>query len=343
MERYLKLFTFIPIQDIINLMSEHNIDASKRIAQHKLAYECLSLIHGPSDAKEAAAQHAQMFSRRPVLQTVLCSNPTAEASSPSRPADISNALNKNAPITTVYDAPSLNITLPASLVVDRPIAKVLYSAGLVASGSEGHRLCAQQGAYVGSRPNNHGPMLDQLEFTPCKNWRPEYTNTFIIDGKVLILRVGKWRMKIVNIITDKEFDAKGMAAPGWPLEEMLPAEENEDAEPREPIYDPQTGTRKKINPRPDGPSETQIKKAARKEAVDAELEKILGEIGALWTGEEDQDPNKRQWKDHAEREIEGMLKYGSINERKKMALRYRLDSAMLKKGRKVRYGSEVGA
>ena len=343
MERYLKLFTFIPVPDILSLMSEHNIDASKRIAQHKLAYECLCLIHGTKDAKEAAAQHAQMFSRRPEIQTVPPSSSTADPSGPTRPVDISNSLNKNAPITTVYDAPSLNITLPVSLVFDRPIAKVLYSAGLVASGSEGHRLCAQQGAYVGSRPNNHGPMLDQLEFTPCKNWRPEDTNRFIIDGKFLILRVGKWRMKIVNIITDKEFDTKGMTAPGWPLEEMIPAEGKEDANSHEPIYDPQTGARIKINPRPDGPSESQIKKAAQKEVVDADLEKILDEIRALWKDDEDNDPNKRQWKDQAEREIEGTLKYGSINERKKMAQRYRLDPAMLEQGSKVRYGSEVGA
>ena len=342
MERYLKLFTFIPIPDILQLMSEHNDDPSKRIAQHKLAYECLCLIHGINDAKDATAQHAQMFSHRPVIQNVSPSRSTADPSSPSRPADISNALNKSAPITTVYDAPSLNITLPASLVVDRPIAKVLYSAGLVASGSEGHRLCAQQGAYVGSRPNNHGPMLDQLEFTPCKNWRPEDTNRFIIDGKFLILRVGKWRMKIVNIITDKEFDTKGMNAPGWPLEEMIPAEEDENTDSHEPVYDPQTGARKKLNPRPDGPSETQIKKAAQKEAADADLEKILEEIRALWKNEVDNDPSKRRWKDQAEREIEGTLRYGSINEKKKMALRYRLDPAMLKKGKKVRHGSEVG-
>jgi len=109
----------------------------------------------------------------------------------------------------------MHITLPRSLVTDQPIARVLYSAGLVASRSEGHRLCAQKGAYIGSKPSAVGPMSDTLEFSPCKNWKPEDTNNFIIDGKLLILRVGKWKVKIVKIVSDEEFEAQGLMCPGW--------------------------------------------------------------------------------------------------------------------------------
>lgn len=201
------------------MMFKHNEDASKRIAQHNLAHEVLCLIHSEKEAKEAAAQHAQLFRRKPTIQQLSPNNSVAKAPDSGKPTVISNSLNAYAPITTVYDAPSLNITLPASLVVNQPIARVLYSAGLVASRSEGHRLCSQEGAYVGSRPTNAGTMGDELEFTPCKNWNPGDTTSHIIEGKVLILRVGKWRMKIVRIVSDEEFESKGLTAPGWPIEE----------------------------------------------------------------------------------------------------------------------------
>ncbi|KAL8784010.1 MAG: hypothetical protein Q9195_009220 [Heterodermia aff. obscurata] len=227
-ERYLKLFTFMTLANIQVLMSKHRMDASRRIAQHKLAYEVLCLVHSVADAKEAEQQHSQLFTRNPTLQQLSVSNNSQPTPENSKPEVISNSLNKMAPITTVFDSPSLNVTLPASLVVDQPIARVLYAAGLVASRSEGHRLCAQEGAYVGSRPSDGGTMGDNLEFTPCKNWQPTDTTKHIIDGKVLMLRVGKWRMKIVHLISDQEFDAKGLTAPGWPIEEKTEDSQEQD-------------------------------------------------------------------------------------------------------------------
>lgn len=219
----------MPLADIQTLMSEHQADASQRIAQHKLAYEVMCLVHSKAEAKEAQKQHAQLFTRNRKPQQVSISkssndspeNSKSSNDSPenSKPEVLSNALNKRAPITTAFNSPSLNITLPASLVVDQPISRVLYSAGLVGSRSEGHRLCAQDGAYVGSRPADGGTMGDSLEFTPCKNWLPRTTTKYIIDGKILILRVGKWKMKIVHLVSDQEFDAGGLTAPGWPIEE----------------------------------------------------------------------------------------------------------------------------
>ena len=209
----------MPLPDIQTLVSEHQANASKRIAQHKLAYEVLSLVHSASDAQEAARQHNQLFTRNPSLQQLSTSDRSKDSPGTSKPEFISNSLNKMAPITTASNSPSLNITLPTSLVVDQPIGRVLYSAGLVTSRSEGHRLCANEGAYVGSRPANQGTMGDSLEFTPCKNWHPTETTTHIIDGKVLILRVGKWRMKIVHLISNQEFEARGLTAPGWPMED----------------------------------------------------------------------------------------------------------------------------
>ena len=223
----------MPIRDINSLMAEHEQQPSRRIAQSKLAREVLEIIHGPAIAKDAEAQHALLFRPRAVsmpsdIEGSEESSSEADAiiSKNGRPADISSALNKYATHTTAANAPSHNVILPRSLVIRQPIARVLWSAGLVASKSEGHRLAAKKGAYIGSRPSASGTMSDHLDFSPCMNWNPADTEKYIIGDDTLILRVGKWKVKIVKIISDKEFEEKGLTAPGWKEEDNEPLDNN---------------------------------------------------------------------------------------------------------------------
>lgn len=58
-------------------------------------------------------------------------------------------------------------------------------------------------------------MRNELEFTPIVNWKPEMTQRFIVDGNLLVLRVGKWKVKIVKVVSDEEFELEGLDAPGW--------------------------------------------------------------------------------------------------------------------------------
>lgn len=214
-ERYLKLFTFMPMEKIGSIMTEHNSQPSQRIAQRKLAFDVLDLVHGEELATDAAQQHGLVFKspRTPVPKPALV---------PGRnPPDVSSLLNTHAPITTASNAPSPHLLLPKSLVHKQPISRVFYSAGMVASRSEGHRLIANKGAYVGSRPGASGTMGDQLEFSPALNWHADETEKYIIDGRLLILRVGKWKIKIVKIVSDDEFERLGLSAPGW-KEEVKP-------------------------------------------------------------------------------------------------------------------------
>ena len=67
-------------------------------------------------------------------------------------------------------------------------------------------------------------MGDQLEFSPALNWHADETEKYIIDGDLLILRVGKWKIKIVKIVSDEEFERLGLTAPGW--KEKLEREQN---------------------------------------------------------------------------------------------------------------------
>ena len=140
--------------------------------------------------------------------------PSTVDDTPKNP-DISSSLNRHAPITTSTTAPAPHVILPKSLIYNQPIARVLYAAGLVSSRSEGHRLASQRGAYIGSKPGQKGGMGDSLEFTPIVNWKPEMTEQFIVDGNLLVLRVGKWKVKMVKIVSDEEFEEGELDAPGW--------------------------------------------------------------------------------------------------------------------------------
>lgn len=74
---------------------------------------------------------------------------------------------------------------------------------------------ANNGASVGSRPGDSGPMSDDLTFTPLRPWFAEKTEQYIIGGNLLMLKIGKWKLKLVEIISDEEFRERGLTCPGW--------------------------------------------------------------------------------------------------------------------------------
>ncbi|RAL15957.1 tyrosine--tRNA ligase MSY1 [Aspergillus homomorphus CBS 101889] len=218
-KKYLKMFTFLPLPKIDQIMDEHVIDPSKRVAQHALAAEFVELIHGKTEAEAVALQHRQLFRSRSSTgePTPLPGKPKPHPIPQSPYASDANmaAGNIYAPQTNWEKMPSLRMELPRSVVYGQSLSKVLWSAGLVNSKSEAHRLCANGGAYVGSRPSNSGQIEDQLEFTPIGIWLPDMTERFIMDGELLFLKVGKWKFKIVKIISDEEFAKKGLTCPGF--------------------------------------------------------------------------------------------------------------------------------
>ncbi|MCJ1308884.1 tyrosyl-tRNA synthetase [Agyrium rufum] len=216
-DKYLRLFTFISIPEIQRILEESRIAPSRRLAQKRLAQEVVTLIHGPTEVMAAERETATVFGSSGIPAPDPTNADRKPATTIKEPrGDWSSALNKVAPATTSQNRPASNITLPRSLVYNQPIARVLYSAGLVSSRSEGHRLASERGAYIGSLPGQKGGMGDKLEFTPALNWKPEETWKYVIDGELMILRVGKWKVKIVKIVDDEEFERSGVEAPpGW--------------------------------------------------------------------------------------------------------------------------------
>ncbi|KAI9831129.1 MAG: hypothetical protein M1819_005217 [Sarea resinae] len=230
--RYLKVLTFMPLPKIEQIMTTHMEDPAKRVAQHALARDFVELVHGEEAAKAAESQHRMIFrsSSAPVTPQAVTPGPTA-----SPVGDINPSLNRRAPQTTPNNAPTANLILPKSLIENQSVARVLYSAGLVSSRSEGHRLAQNQGAYLGSRSEGGGAMGDSLSFTPVKLRDPKKTQDYVMEGGLLILRVGKWKVKIVQVVSDEEFERLGLDAPGWKEDEKRAAREAEAAAKEEKV------------------------------------------------------------------------------------------------------------
>lgn len=204
---------------IQSTMEEHQKDESKRVAQHKLAYEFVELVHGLGNAQQAEEQHRKLFGQRVTLQDLR--PPAKQENAGARgktgySTDVNPSLNKYAAQTNAENMGPTRITLPASLILDQPLSKVLWSAGLVSSRSEGQRLINNRGAHIGSTSDRNGrDMGDGLSFAPITSWKPSETSRFVIDGNLLILRVGKWKVKIIDIVSDDEYEKTGQTAPGW--------------------------------------------------------------------------------------------------------------------------------
>ncbi len=62
-ERYLKLFTFLPLDDIAAAMEEHRRDPAKRVAQRLLASDVTVRVHGEAAAHEAIRTSRALFGR----------------------------------------------------------------------------------------------------------------------------------------------------------------------------------------------------------------------------------------------------------------------------------------
>lgn len=195
--KYLKLFTFESLESLDKLLESHDSQQSKRLAQHALALNVLRLVHGNETAEKARSDHDRLFSSSTGYITVPVSKEASEGTE-----------DQVAP-----DNPSVNTTLPQSLVIRQPMASVLFHAGLVSSRSEGRRLCDANGAYFGARTGLDGDR--KFQWRPVKDTDRNDAGTSVVDGNLLILRAGKTKVRIVTITSDEDFDARRLTAPGW--------------------------------------------------------------------------------------------------------------------------------
>jgi tyrosyl-tRNA synthetase len=64
-ERYLKLFTFLPLEEIARVMTEHARDPGKRIAQRLLAKDLTTRVHGAEETEQAVETSRALFEGTP--------------------------------------------------------------------------------------------------------------------------------------------------------------------------------------------------------------------------------------------------------------------------------------
>lgn len=207
-------------------MQEHEKDQSRRVAQHKLAREFVELIYGLGAAQEAEAKHRKLFNKNPTISemTTRASGPSStEQAQTGTPRFSHPSLNKHAQPLRREDNDPINVKLPASVVFTRRLESILWAAGVVKSRAEGKRLVHAGGMYIGGRADARNPMDDALSFTPAKTGDWEEVEKFIIDKSLLIVRSGKWRVKMINIMPDTEYASLGLTNPAW--EEMKEKEQ----------------------------------------------------------------------------------------------------------------------
>ncbi|RMD44208.1 hypothetical protein DV735_g890, partial [Chaetothyriales sp. CBS 134920] len=238
-EKYLKLLTFLPLSEIRTIMDEHAKDPSKRVAQHALARDFVELIHGLGAAETAEKQHRAVFSKNTTLGELRASlnDSHVQTPPPSHPG-----VTKSSESQSIHTHSSNSCTLPRSLVHNQHLSRILHHAGLVSSRSEGSRLIIKGGAYIGSTADGKRQMGDNVSYIPADMNKAKWDvlKTWLIgseegegeeDGyrggneELLILRTGKWRVKIVRVIPDEEFVSRGLTAPGWDPVQGKPAED----------------------------------------------------------------------------------------------------------------------
>lgn len=120
-EKYLKVYTFLPLADIATLMEAHAQNPGERQAQETLARLVTEIVHGPAAVAQAAATTDALFGSTPF-----------------------NELSRDALAVALAEAPS--VTLAKKDVSDgSPLAEALVAGGLASSKSDARRLIEGKG------------------------------------------------------------------------------------------------------------------------------------------------------------------------------------------------------
>jgi tyrosyl-tRNA synthetase len=150
-ERYLKLFTFIPLDEIAGRVSEHSSDPGKRIAQRLLAQDVTLRVHGPEATEEAIQTSTALFAGR------------AGRGGGTTPAEM----------------PTRQVSR-TELGGRLGVVELLVSSGLASSKADARRGIQGRGFYLNDAPIEAADLQlqeDQLQGPP--------------DGRFIILRKGK--------------------------------------------------------------------------------------------------------------------------------------------------------
>jgi tyrosyl-tRNA synthetase len=153
-ERYLRLFTFLPPEQIASMLAEHARAPERRVAQRLLARDVTARVHGEAATEEAIRTSAALFG--------------GEALSGERLR-----------AATLPEMPTRQISR-SELADGLSIVDLLVASGLASSKADARRGIQGKGFYLNDRP------VDSVTFRPTED---ELQGTE--DERFLILRKGK--------------------------------------------------------------------------------------------------------------------------------------------------------
>jgi tyrosyl-tRNA synthetase len=120
-ENYLKVYTFLPLNEIDALIELHKRNPGERQAQETLARLVTEIVHGPAETAHCTAASDALFGDTPF-----------------------NELSRDALAVALAEAPS--VTLTKKDVADgSPLAEALVAGGLASSKSDARRLIQGKG------------------------------------------------------------------------------------------------------------------------------------------------------------------------------------------------------
>jgi len=122
-ERYLKLFTFLPLERIGAVMAEHGQEPGRRTAQRELAREVTMIVHGAAAAQQAVQTSSALFGGRSDGEV------SAEA---------------------LAEMPERRVAR-SELPEDLPVVEVLVASGLASSKADARRGIQGKGFYLNGR------------------------------------------------------------------------------------------------------------------------------------------------------------------------------------------------
>lgn len=163
MERFLGMLTFLPVEEIRAILTEHGKDPGARVAQRRLAWELTVLVHGEGEARKALEASEALFG-----------------------GALSNKTDGE--LRALFeDVPS--VQLPRTeLEGGIKVPDVLVRSGLVASKKEAVRLLTQGGVYLN---NSDTPLsVEVRQFSPAD----------LASETMMILRAGKKKYCLVQFV-----------------------------------------------------------------------------------------------------------------------------------------------
>jgi tyrosyl-tRNA synthetase len=161
-ERYLKGFTFLPIEEIAGIVAEQDANPAARTGQRRLAVEVTKMVHGEDALARAERATGVLFGSVPAHE--LAADELLEVFS---------------------EVPSTELSRDRLSGEGMSVVDLVALAGIAASKGEARRLIAGGGVYL------NGDRIDSGD--------DRVTVEHAIDGRVLLLRKGKKQNYLVRL------------------------------------------------------------------------------------------------------------------------------------------------